>query len=147
MARTHGYGRLALVVLLTLAATMIGGTAVRAADTATVLSERWLDSRTVDLTVQSPANNRALPVRLLVPAGWSRTSTRTWPVLYLLHGGNDDYTSWTRETDIEQLSANAQVLIVMPEAGRDATYTDWFRPDGGPNAGLWATFHLTELCP
>ena len=65
-------------------------------------------------------------------------------MLYLLHGGNDDYTSWTRETDIEQLSANAQALIVMPEAGRDATYVDWFRPDGGPNAGLWETFHLTE---
>jgi len=145
MARLRVAGRLVLAVLLTLAAATVGGPAARAAETATVLSERWLDARTVDLTVRSPANNRALPVRLLVPAGWSRTATRTWPVLYLLHGGNDDYTSWTRETDIEQLSAAAQVLIVMPEAGRDATYTDWNRPNGGPNAGLWETFHLTEL--
>jgi len=110
-----------------------------------VVAERWLDARTVDLTVHSAANNRDYPVRLLVPTGWSRTATRTWPVLYLLHGGNDDYTSWTRETDIEALSATRQVLVVMPEAGRDAVYTDWYNPSGGPNAGRWETFHLTEL--
>jgi len=133
---------------LLLAALLVAGTQVVVtadAAAAAVVGEHWLDSRTVDLTVHSTANNRDLPVRVLVPAGWSRTATRTWPVLYLLHGGNDDYTSWTRETDIEQLSADAQVLIVMPEAGRDAIYTDWYRPNGGPNAGLWETFHLTEL--
>jgi diacylglycerol O-acyltransferase/trehalose O-mycolyltransferase len=144
MARTRRYALLLLTVLLA-AGTVVGAGHPAHAAPATLVSERWLDSRTVDLTVRSPANNRALPVRVIVPAGWSRTATRTWPVLYLLHGGNDDYTSWTRETDIEQLSANVQALIVMPEAGRDATYVDWFRPDGGPNAGLWETFHLTEL--
>jgi len=118
-------------------------TGARAA--ASVVSEHWLDSRQVDLTVYSAANNRDYPVRLLVPAGWSRTATRTWPVLYLLHGGNDDYTSWTRETDIEALSSSAQVLVVMPDAGRDADYADWFNPTGGPNAGLWETFHLSEV--
>ncbi|GAA4703441.1 alpha/beta hydrolase [Phytohabitans rumicis] len=118
---------------------------VASAASSRVLAERWLGPRTVDLTVHSPANNRAYPVRLLVPPGWSRTATRTWPVVYLLHGGNDDYTSWTRETDIEELSAAAQVLVVMPDAGRDALYADWHRPTAGPNAGKWETFHLTEL--
>jgi diacylglycerol O-acyltransferase/trehalose O-mycolyltransferase len=134
---------------LLLAALLVAGfqvvTGASAAAAATVVGERWLDARTVDLTVRSPANGRDLPVRVLVPAGWSRTAARTWPVVYLLHGGNDDYTSWTRETDIEQLSAGTAALIVMPEAGRDANYTDWYRPDGGPNAGLWETFHLTEV--
>jgi S-formylglutathione hydrolase FrmB len=120
-------------------------TGIAQAATTSVVSEHWFDSREVDLTVFSAANNRDYPVRLLVPAGWSRTATRTWPVLYLLHGGNDDYTSWTRETDVEALSASAQVLIVMPEAGRDADYADWFNPNGGPNAGLWETFHLSEV--
>ena len=143
MARAHRYARHLLAVLLATGTALAGAQAAHA--DATVVSERRLGPRTVDVTVHSPANGRDLPVRLVVPAGWSRTATRTWPVLYLLHGGNDDYTSWTRETDIEQLSADAQVLIVMPEAGRDATYTDWYRPDGGPNAGLWETFHLTEL--
>jgi len=136
--------RSALVVLLVVAGTVVAGSGVAAAG-ATVVAEHWLDSREVDLTVHSPANNHDYPVRLLVPTGWSPAADRTWPVLYLLHGGNDDYTSWTRETDVEALSAAAQVLIVMPEAGRDALYTDWYNTGGGPNAGLWETFHLTEL--
>jgi len=131
----------ALVAALTVA--LLGSPA--RADAAAVVAEHWFDSREVDLTVHSPANDRDIPVRLLVPAGWSRTAARTWPVLYLLHGGNDDYTSWTRETDIEALSAAAQVLIVMPDAGLDANYADWYDTSGGPNAGLWETFHLTEL--
>lgn len=144
MAGTRRRALLLLPVLLATGTAVGVGSAAHAA-AGKVVSERWLGPRTVDLTVESPANHRSLPVRVIVPAGWSRDATRTWPVLYLLHGGNDDYTSWTRETDIERLSADAQVLIVMPEAGRDATYVDWFRPDGGPNAGLWETFHLTEL--
>lgn len=139
--------RLAAGMLVALVASGValagGGTASAAAPS--VVSEHWFDSREVDLSVYSPANNRDVPVRLLVPAGWSRTASRTWPVLYLLHGGNDDYTSWTRETDIEALSANAQVLIVMPDSGRDADFADWYNPAGGPNAGRWETFHLTEL--
>ena len=137
--------RSALVLLLVVAGTVFAGSSAAQAEGATVVAENWLDSRDVDLTVHSPANDRDYPVRLLVPTGWSRTASRTWPVLYLLHGGNDDYTSWTRETDIEAFSAAAQVLIVMPEAGRDAIYTDWYDTAGGPNAGLWETFHLTEL--
>jgi len=128
-----------------IASTAFGGTAARAAGTLTVVSENWLGPREVDLTVHSAANDRDLPVRLLVPPGWSRTASTTWPVLYLLHGGNDDYTSWTRETDIEELSASTPALIAMPEAGRDANYADWYDPAGGPNAGLWETFHLTEV--
>jgi diacylglycerol O-acyltransferase/trehalose O-mycolyltransferase len=126
---------------------MLGAAAVTAtgAGTTAVVSEKWLGPRQADLTVYSAANNRSLPVRLLVPPGWSRTAAATWPVLYLLHGGNDDYTSWTRETDIEELSAAAGVLVVMPEAGRVAGYADWHDLAGGPDAGRWETFHLTEL--
>src|SRR3954463_12505582 len=111
--------RLLLAAPLAAAASLaIGGAPARAATSATVVSEKWLGPREVDLTGHSPANNRDIPGRLLVPPGWARTATRTWPVLYLLHGGNDDYTSWTRETDIVALSTAAPVLVVMPDAGR-----------------------------
>lgn len=135
----------ALVVALSAVGAAAVAPGVAHAATVGVVSENWLDARQVDLTVHSAANDRDYPVRLIVPTGWSATATRTWPVLYLLHGGNDDYTSWTRETDVEAWSANSQVLIVMPEAGRDANYVDWFNLNGGPNAGLWETFHLDEV--
>ncbi|MGA3524951.1 alpha/beta hydrolase [Melissospora conviva] len=136
----------ALTTLLT-AATMVlvtGAGATAAADSH-VVEEQWRSPREVDLIVHSAANNRDLPVRVLVPPGWSRTADRTWPVLYLLHGGRDDYTSWTRETDIEQLAAEAGVLVVMPEAGRSAIYTDFHRVTGSTGSGKWETFHLDEV--
>ena len=130
-------------VLVGVGSVVLGGT-VAVADSSYVVSEHWLTSREVDLTVHSAANGKNYPVRLLVPTGWSPTATQTWPVLYLMHGGNDDYTSWTRETDIASLSAKTAALIVMPEAGRDGNFTDWYRL-GGPGAGKWETFHVTEL--
>ncbi len=133
-----------LLIAIIGAGTVVGGGGVAVADSSYVVSQQWLTSRQVDLTVHSAANGKNYPVRLLVPAGWSPTATRTWPVLYLMHGGNDDYTSWTRETDVVSLSANTAALIVMPDAGRDGNFTDWYRLDG-PGAGKWETFHVTEL--
>jgi len=132
-----------LVVLISAGSAVVSG-GVAIADSSYVVSEHWLTPREVDLTVHSAANGKDYPVRLLVPAGWSPSATRTWPVLYLMHGGNDDYTSWTRETDIVSLSANTAALVVMPEAGRDGNFTDWYQL-GGPGAGQWETFHVTEL--
>ncbi len=117
---------------------------VAVADSSYVVSEHWRSPREVDLTVHSAANGKNYPVRLLVPAGWSPTAARTWPVLYLMHGGKDDYTSWTRETDIVSRSASMGALVVMPEAGRDGNFTDWYQL-GGPGAAKWETFHVFEL--
>jgi len=83
-------------------------------------------------------------VRLLTPPDWGTRPNQPWPVLYLLHGCCDSYLSWTRSTDVEQLTATTNVLVVMPEAGSDGFYSDWWNAgDGG--APAWETFHLTEL--
>jgi diacylglycerol O-acyltransferase / trehalose O-mycolyltransferase len=100
---------------------------------------RRLSPREIDLGVRSPAVGRTVPVRLLLPARFARLPARRWPVLYLLHGCCDSYVSWTRSTDVEQLSANSDVLVVMPDGGRAGFYSDWLR---GPR---WETFHLVEL--
>lgn len=117
---------------------------VPADDGARVVAERWLDHRTADLTISSPAVGEDVPVRVLTPPGWSPTANRTWPVLYLLQGVGDDYTSWTRETDVEELSAPADVLVVMPDAGRAGWYTDWYN-NGRGGTPRWETFHTQEL--
>jgi diacylglycerol O-acyltransferase/trehalose O-mycolyltransferase len=117
--------------------------AVTADDGAYVVSEQWIDARTLDVTIHSPAVGADEPVRLLLPPDWNSQPHRTWPVLYLLHGCCGDYTSWSG-TDVEQLTANTNVLVVMPEAGTDGFYTNWWNGgDGG--APDWETFHLTEL--
>ncbi|WP_030169808.1 alpha/beta hydrolase [Spirillospora albida] len=115
-----------------------------AAAQARVVAETTVASRTLDLTIESPAMAGRQKVRLLLPPGWSRTASRTWPTLWLLHGGVDDYTAWTRDTDVARLTADTGVIVVMPNGGRCGNYSDWWNHgDGG--APAWETFHLTEL--
>jgi diacylglycerol O-acyltransferase/trehalose O-mycolyltransferase len=98
--------------------------------------------RLVELTVHSPAVGHDVGVRLLLPPGYDRHPAHRWPALYLLHGccdGDTGYRSWTDKTDVAELTAHTNVLVVMPEAGPAGFYSDWL---DGPR---WETFHLTEL--
>ncbi|MFH0180403.1 alpha/beta hydrolase [Streptomyces cacaoi] len=101
---------------------------------------KTIDDRMRDLTVSSPVMGMSIPVRVILPASWKKRPIATFPVLYMLHGGDDDYTSWTRETDVEALAKNSDVLIVMPDAGKAGYYSDWFA--GAPR---WESFHTEEL--
>ena len=78
-------------------------------------------------------------MRLLTPVGWTQSSSKRWPVLYLLHGCCDTYESWTRSTDIADLPQLRDVLVVMPEGGDIGFYSNW---KDGPR---WQDFHLREL--
>lgn len=60
-------------------------------------------------------------------------------MLYLLHGAHDDYTSWTRETDIEAFTEGRNLIVAMPDAGPTGIPTAW---RGGPD---YETFQLTEV--
>ncbi len=54
-------------------------------------------------------------VNVLLPEDY-RTSGRTYPVLYLFHGGNDDF----RQFDflgIRNLTAGKPIIVVMPDGG------------------------------
>lgn len=127
-----------------LPATVDAAAAPPADDGARITARKWLDRRTLDLTVKSPALGESVKVRVLVPKGWSRMSDRTWPVLYAYHGGRDTYVSWTRSTDIERLSAAYGVLVVMPEGGWEGSYTDWYNYGRG-GTPKWETFHTAEV--
>ncbi|SEG24312.1 S-formylglutathione hydrolase FrmB [Nonomuraea solani] len=109
-----------------------------------LVTERRLDERRMELTIRSAALGATTKVRLLLPRGWeSRTG---WPVLWLLHGGLDDQTSWTAKTDVEALTRDSGVLVVMPDGGKCGGYSDWWNGGaGGPPR--WETYHLKELLP
>jgi diacylglycerol O-acyltransferase / trehalose O-mycolyltransferase len=111
---------------------------------ARVVAEWRSGPRHLDVLIESSAVGRLTPVRILLPAGFDAAPGRTWPVLYLLHGAGDDFTSWTRETPIEAFTADTDVLTVMPDAGRTGIVSDWWncgRP-GGPD---YVTFQLDEV--
>ena len=84
-----------------------------------------LGPRTLDLAVSSAALGRSAPVRLILPSGFDTAAGRTYPVLYLLHGAHDDYTSWTRETDIESFTEGRDLIVAMPDAGPTGIPSAW----------------------
>ena len=106
---------------------------------ARVVAKERRGGREEDLTIESPAVGGQVQVRLLLPAHYETQKARLWPVLYLLHGCCDSYVSWTRSTDIEQLTQRSDLIVVMPDGGKAGFYSDW---QSGPG---WETFHTTEL--
>jgi len=113
-------------------------------DGAHVVAQHRIDARTLDLTIYSPAMAANEPVRLLLPPDWNTRPDARWPVLYLLHGCCGSYVGWTRSTDVVQLTAGTDVLVVMPDAGADGFYSNWWN-GGSAGPPRWETFHLTEL--
>jgi S-formylglutathione hydrolase FrmB len=126
------------------------GCGVRADDGAIVVGAWFRAPRTLDLAIRSPVLNEMGRARLLLPAGWSPAAPRTWPALWLLHGGPaaaggpSGHIAWTSGTRIERLTRDLDVMVVMPDGGRCGDHTDWWnRGHGG--VPRWETFHLTEL--
>jgi diacylglycerol O-acyltransferase / trehalose O-mycolyltransferase len=138
-----GGGRRLRWLLMTGAALLLVRSGIAAAAVAAsklhVLNEQQVSERVVDVTVWSPALHGRTTVRLLLPTHYRDRPEARWPSLYLLHGCCDSYLSWTRSTDIEQLSAASDVLVVMPDGGRVGFYSDWLNGPG------WESFHTEEL--
>ncbi|MBE4739126.1 MULTISPECIES: alpha/beta hydrolase [Streptomyces] len=98
-----------------------------------------LGPRTLDVSLPSAALGRSAPVRLILPSSFDTQPTRTYPVLYLLHGAHDDHTSWTRETDIEAFTAGRELIVAMPDAGPTGIPSAW---RSGPD---YETFQVEEV--
>jgi diacylglycerol O-acyltransferase/trehalose O-mycolyltransferase len=113
------------------------------------------DARYIDLQITSPSLPAVGKVRLLVPADWSATASRTWPVLYLLNGHGNSFRAWSCAARVEAYVANAEVIVVMPDGttgyddadppdslsgGTPSWYSNWL--SGSP---AWETFHTQEL--
>lgn len=111
-----------------------------------LVSDQRLDQRLHELTLETPALSGQTGVRVLLPDGYDRHPNRRYPVLYLLHGGVDDFRSWTDKGDAEAITADADLIVVMPDSGPTMGYVDWFNGGAfGPPA--WETYHVDELVP
>lgn len=122
------------------------GEYVPAKDGAAITGVKKINSRIFDVTIASPALGAAVNTRVMVPKGWKSKTTKTWPVVYAYHGGNNNYTSWTKDSDIEQVIGPYNAMVVMPEGGWNGSYTNWYN---GGKGGIpkWETFHIDEVIP
>jgi len=84
-----------------------------------------------------------------LPPGYE-SSDRSYPVLYLLHGGGDDHTGWIQFGEVKNIADKAinngnatAMIIIMPDA--DTGQRGYFNsPD---NTWLYEDFFFEELMP
>jgi enterochelin esterase-like enzyme len=83
-------------------------------------------------TMQSTILGGERKYAVYLPPGYD-TSTRSYPVLYLLHGGGDDQTGWVQFGEVQSFADKAiaegkatPMVIVMPDAntGRRGYFND-----------------------
>jgi diacylglycerol O-acyltransferase / trehalose O-mycolyltransferase len=111
-----------------------------------LVDSKQLSSRLTELVLKTDALRTPTRVRVLLPDGYAEHPTRHYPVLYLLHGGFDNYASWTDKGAAEQITAGAPLIVVMPDDGNGGWYTNW-RNGGRGGPPLWETYHIRQLMP
>ncbi|MDD3242235.1 MAG: alpha/beta hydrolase-fold protein [Eubacteriales bacterium] len=79
--------------------------------------------------------NRAVDINVIVPTlagpdmheGCTHQITEKYPVLYLLHGGINDYSTWERYTSIERYAEERRIAVVTC-SGENNCYIDTRNP-------------------
>ncbi len=125
---------LALIVVLPPAAS---------AEALDVQSAARLKPRLLEFTLSTSSLSEPTHVRVVLPNGY-RDDKRRYSVLYLLHGANGNYASWTKTA--LSLTKRMPLIVVTPDAGAYGFYSDWWNDgEGGPP--MWETYHTGELIP
>jgi enterochelin esterase-like enzyme len=102
-----------------------------------------------NLSMHSEILNMDRKYAVYLPDGYE-TSERSYPVLYLLHGGGDDHTGWVQFGEVQRIAGNAikdgtatPMIIIMPDA--DTGKRGYFNtPD---NKWRYEDFFFEELMP
>src|SRR3954471_20858908 len=152
--------RLRALIAVVLGLSLLGGAKTALADAPnlvsgngiTVSATRWITARTLeaDITtakVAANAVNGPHRVRITFPADYFQRPTTRFPALYLLHGGaGGNSAQWTTGGgDEEHITANAELITVMPDGGKVGWFTDWV--DQSQGAQAWADFYLNQVIP
>ncbi|NVK78776.1 alpha/beta hydrolase-fold protein [Streptomyces morookaense] len=82
-------------------------------------------------------------VNVLLPDDY-HTSGRTYPVLYLLHGGLQDFIEFDRQ-GVRAWTAGKPIIVVMPDGGQVGWYSNPVSSNVGPRN--WESFHINQLIP
>jgi S-formylglutathione hydrolase FrmB len=105
---------------------------------------RYVDTRTATFPSGQPRPDK-LQANVMLPSRYRRG--RRYPVLYLLHGAGDNFSSWADPTRgyVADTLRGLNAIVVMPEGGL-SFYTNWWN-DGRRGDPAWERYHLNELIP
>lgn len=84
-------------------------------------------------------------VNVLLPEDYFHTNWRRYPVMYLLHGGLQDFRTFHMQDDIVGLTRGRRLIVVMPDGGPAGWYSNPVQSLVGPRN--WESFHIGQLLP
>jgi S-formylglutathione hydrolase FrmB len=84
-------------------------------------------------------------INVVVPNDYYHATWRRYPVMYLLHGGAQDFRKFHMEDDILGLTNGRPVIVVMPDGGTAGWYCNPVRSFAGNKN--WESFHMNQLIP
>lgn len=93
------------------------------------------------VTIHAPSVARDMAFNLILPAGYENSGKR-YPVLYLLHGRNQDLEIWPRMR-VPEYAANYDLIVMMPDAG-NSWYVNWAESEGGEKND-WTDYIIEDL--
>ena len=91
------------------------------------------------IKVASKLLKRDVAVTLILPTDYA-TTTRRYPVLYLLHGSGGSESDWIDRTGVAAFVAGMPLIVVMPDADNS-----WYI--NSPIQGAYEDFFTNELLP
>lgn len=98
-------------------------------------------------TIESKIMKQTMHYAVYLPDGYN-TSTRTYPVLYLLHGMSGNQTSWVQQGDVNRIASKTiangtapEMIIVMPD-GRNDCYVNSY-----DNSVRYEDYFFQEFIP
>ncbi|WP_298176270.1 esterase family protein [Saccharomonospora sp.] len=109
----------------------------------TIVEQNTDDPRMWYYRFQTPEIGWNPGVNVLLPDDY-HTSGRRYPVLYLLHGGLQDFIEFDR-LGIRAMTAGKPLIVVMPDGGGAGWYSNPASTNVGPRN--WEKFHIHQLLP
>jgi S-formylglutathione hydrolase FrmB len=105
---------------------------------------------TVDCSqvIRSEILKKDMHYSVYLPDGYN-TSSRSYPVLYLLHGMFGDYTNWVNTGEVNRIASESiakglapEMIIIMPDGLTDAFYINNY-----DKSVRWEDFFYQEFIP
>lgn len=93
------------------------------------------------VTFHAPSVAREMAFNIILPAEYE-VSGKRYPVLYLLHGRNQDLEAWPR-MGVAKYAARYELIVVIPDAG-NSWYVNWAESEGG-ESNNWADYIVKDL--
>lgn len=98
--------------------------------------------------IRSEILKKDMHYSVYLPPSYS-TSSRTYPVLYLLHGMMDNYAGWVVKGEVNRIATNSfaegkapEMIIIMPDGLIDAFYINNY-----DKSVRWEDFFYQEFIP